>query len=508
MRPGSWAPGRSHRPGLKAGAFDTVFEGSYADRVITASRIDVTHHTSRAHVDGVGTIGIVSNGPRLDLHGAWRDFRWPLVGAEPAVRSASGDYALSGVWPFDLRATGQLVPAGLDPMQLEMEGQLAKDRVTFKSLAAEAFDGQAVLSGEVLWAPQERWSVTGDASDINPGRLRKDLPGKLDFGITASGLGFGGDGDFSVDIRDLRGRLRGTPASGAGHIARKAHTWEFDQASLVLGGTRLAADGTVADTVDLRFTVDSEDLSLLAKDSRGKLRSQGTLRGTLQDPIIDATLRGSGIQHEGMTLESVEGTVNFDASGAKPSNVAIRARNLVYRERTMSDFSLMLDGTAADHVAHITAKATGLALDSEFTGAFAHGVWLGKVRKLSANGTRVAAPRAGFAGGRAAVGRPFARGVVLPERQARARVRGCGLGPGEVVRDGERERSADQHAYLRSHAVGGLSRNAHHHRARVRWGRTSPCRATCARISWMRPSRISSRAGERSASRSAPGSSR
>ena len=119
--------------GLKAGVFDTVFEGSYADRVITASRIEVTHRSSRAHVDGVGTIGIVSNGPQLDLHGAWRDFRWPLVGAEAAMRSASGEYALSGIWPYDVRAAGSVAPTGLDPMQVEMEGQLAKDRVIFSA---------------------------------------------------------------------------------------------------------------------------------------------------------------------------------------------------------------------------------------------------------------------------------------------------------------------------------------------------------------------------------------
>ena len=373
--------------GLKAGAFDTIFDGTYADRVITASRIDVTHVSSRAHADGVGSIGIVSNGPKLDLHGAWRDFRWPLVGADVAMRSASGEYALSGTWPYNLRAAGMIAPTGLDPMQMEMEGHLAKDRVTFSSLDAEAFDGQAVLSGEVIWSPQERWSVMGDASDINPGRVRPDLPGSLDFGITASGVGFGGDGDFSVDIRGLRGRLRGTPASGAGHIARKARTWEFDQARLVLGGTTLAADGKVADALDLRFTVDSEDLSLLAHDSRGKLHAQGSLRGTLQDPTIDADLRGSGLKHQVMTLDSIEGSIEFDSSGARPSNVSLRAKNFVYRERTLSDFALTLQGTAADHVAHVTAKATGLAIDSEFAGAFAHGVWLGKLRKLSASGT-------------------------------------------------------------------------------------------------------------------------
>jgi translocation and assembly module TamB len=66
--------------------------------------------------------------------------------------------------------------------------------------------------------------------------------------------------------------------------------------------------------------------------------------------------------------------------------VDIRARNLAYNERTVSDLSLTLDGTAAEHVAHVKAKATGLALDSELTGAFAHGAWLGQLRKLSMNG--------------------------------------------------------------------------------------------------------------------------
>ena len=37
---------------------------------------------------------------------------------------------------------------------------------------------------------------------------------------------------------------------------------------------------------------------------------------------------------------------------------------------------------AADHVAQLNAKAPGLAVDSEMAGAFAHGAWLGKLRKL------------------------------------------------------------------------------------------------------------------------------
>jgi translocation and assembly module TamB len=371
--------------GLKVGALDTLFEGSYSNRVITASRIELTH-ASRAHLKSAGTISVVAKGPKLDLQGTWKDFRWPLVGNSVALRSESGEYALSGVWPYQVRASGPMAPAGLDPMQVVMEGTLAKDRLIVNSADVDAFEGSAVLSGEVSWAPEDRWSVMGDAVQINPASLRKDLPGKLDFGFTASGLGFRKDDEFSVDIRGLNGRLRGTPATGAGRIAHKKETWEFSQLRLVLGGTTLAADGSIAQTMDLRFAVDSEDLSLIRQDSRGKLHAQGTLKGTLHDPIIQAELRGSGLRHEGVSLEGITASVDFDATGGRASKVDVRARNFAYGERTINDLTLRLNGSAGDHVTNISATARGLALESEMTGAFANGAWLGKLRKLSVNG--------------------------------------------------------------------------------------------------------------------------
>ncbi|MEP7243144.1 MAG: translocation/assembly module TamB domain-containing protein [Gammaproteobacteria bacterium] len=373
--------------GLHAGSFLTIFEGSYADRVITASRLDITHSSSRAHIAGTGDIGIVTNGPKLDLHGTWRDFRWPLVGSDISVRSASGEYALTGTWPYNVRATGMMAPADLAPMHVEMNGRLAKNLVTLDDVDVEAFEGMANLSGEVMWSPQERWKIMGDASDMNPGRLRGDLPGKLDFAFAASGLGFDKDHNFTVDIHGLNGRLRGTPASGSGLIAHRKNVWEFQQLRLALGGTKFSADGRIADAMDLRFAIDSDDLSLLSQESRGKLVANGILRGTLADPIIVAELHGGAMTHEGMTLDALNATVDFDSSGSRPSKVDIRARNFTYRERTLSDLALTLDGAAGNHVAHLDAKATGLAIQSELTGAFAHGAWLGKLNKLSVNGS-------------------------------------------------------------------------------------------------------------------------
>jgi translocation and assembly module TamB len=373
--------------GLHAGAFNTVFVGNYSDHVVTATHMEATHIASGAHAEGAGTFRVVSGGPELDLHGTWKNFRWPLVGSDIAVQSTGGEFGIRGVRPYDVRVIGPIQAANLEPMQVEMEGKLGRDNLVVSSADVEAFDGQAVVSGEVAWSPQDRWALMGDASDMNPGRLREDLPGKLDFHFAAEGSGFSKDGDFSVDVRNLTGRLRGSAASGGGLIARKSNTWELDSVRLALGHTNLSADGHIADAFDLRFTLEAEDLSLLKQESRGKLEGQGTLRGTWADPIVNAEIHGSGIEHEGVSLAAIDARVDFDASGERPSNIDAHARNLVFQDRTLSELAFTLDGSAGNHVAHINAKAPGLAFNSELRGAFAHGQWQGQLRKLNVNGS-------------------------------------------------------------------------------------------------------------------------
>ncbi len=373
--------------GLGAGAFQTVFVGNYADRVVTATHMEATHIASGAHAEGSGTFHVVPGGPQLDLRGTWKNFRWPLVGSSIAVQSTAGEFGIRGVRPFDVRLTGPIQAVDLDPMQVEMEGKLAGDKLTVTAANVEAFDGEATVSGEVAWAPLDRWAVMGDASGINPGRVREDLPGKLDFHFAAEGLGFHGNSDFSVNVRNLTGRLRGNAASGSGHIARKADGWGLEGVRLSLGHTNLSADGRIADALDLHFAIETEDLSLLKQDSRGKLKSQGTLRGTWADPIVNAEVHGTGIEHAGISLAAIDGKVDFDSSGARPSHIDVQAHDLLYDQRTVSEIRFRLNGSANDHVAHLDAKAPGLSLESEFTGAFAHGLWQGQLHKLDVNGS-------------------------------------------------------------------------------------------------------------------------
>ncbi|MBV8806547.1 MAG: hypothetical protein JO042_15930, partial [Sinobacteraceae bacterium] len=265
------ARGPLESSGLKAGVFDTQFEGTYAHHVLWAKHMEITHRASGSHASGEGTIEMVKDGPKLDLRGSWRDFQWPLMGKVVPFHSASADFTVSGTWPYSVHVAGVGQAGNLPPMPATIDGTLAKDRFTFNRADIDLYEGHATLTGEAVWSPRETWVVTGHVSDVNPASVRADLPGKLSFNIATQGVGFGGNGDFSVEVHDIGGRLRGVPASGGGKFGRSGSVWQFDKVRLVLGGTNLAVDGHLDDTFDLRFAVTSKDLSLLAAESRGQL---------------------------------------------------------------------------------------------------------------------------------------------------------------------------------------------------------------------------------------------
>lgn len=371
--------------GLKAGAFQTLFEGSYADRVVTADRIEI-QHPSGAVVHGAGSITVVDKGPRLDLRGTWQSFRWPLVGPDVAVRSASGDYQLSGVWPYEWRAAGPMVARDLEPMPTIGRGRLAKDRAYLDEVSFDGFGGHTVLSGEVAWSPAETWRVTGHTTGLDPTVFRKDLPGKINFDFDAQGAGFDGEGDFSFAMRSLSGRLRGVTASGGGTVARRGKAWELGGIRIGLGRTQIEASGRIGSEVDLGFALEAEDLSWLHEQASGRLSARGRVSGTADDPVVLASIHGSSLHHAGINLARLDADIDFDSRSAKPANVTLKARELVYGKRTVDSIDFTLQGPAANHVAQLAAKAPNLSLELHATGAFAHGVWNGQLSRLDLAG--------------------------------------------------------------------------------------------------------------------------
>jgi translocation and assembly module TamB len=420
------AQGPVDSAGLKVGIFDTQFEGAYSNHILWAKHIDITHHTSGAHAAAGGTIEVVRNGPRLDLRGNWHDLRWPLIGKEVPFHSSSGEFTVGGTWPYAVHATGMAQARDLPPMQTTLDGALAKDRFTFTRGDVDLYGGHATLSGETVWAPGDSWEFAGRVAEVNPALLRSDLPGRLSFNIATQGVGFDGNGDFSVDVHEISGRLRGVPASGGGKVLRSGTTWQFDKLRVGLGGTNLAMDGRLSDTFDLRFALTATDLSLLAPDSRGQLQGNGTIRGTLREPTIAANIHGNGIQHEGVTVQDIDANIDFDPNPQYESKVDARVHNLAYEGRTLDNLTFTLNGKSSNYEVRLAAKALGMSLTAMANGPFSNGIWQGELHSMDIIGTESL---------RLKLERPV--GVLVSAAAARAEWM-CMVGqPGSLCADGE-----------------------------------------------------------------------
>lgn len=372
-------------PSLHAGRIAASFEGSYADRAIRVRRLDL-EQASGTQVSATGEIGIVAHGPRLDLRGAWKHFRWPLASATPAVRSESGQYVIEGVRPYALRGSGDLAVQGLDPVGFELEGSLDEKALHVRTGALHAFDGHGQVSGSIAWSPQPAWSAAGTAIDVSPQSLRPDLPGRVTFDFDASGTHFGKTADFSLAIHHLTGELRHLPARADGRIARRDAVWQLADVSAQLGRTALSLDGTMGGRMNLAFRLSADDLALLDPDFKGRLDAQGRVRGPRSSPAVDATATGASLDYRGLSVAALDARVSLDpARGAALAHVT--ARGLALGPRKLGALTFALDGPQSLEQAVLSVAGASYRVEAHASGTLLDGAWRGELTQLAIRGT-------------------------------------------------------------------------------------------------------------------------
>lgn len=381
------ARGPVNPSGLRAGVFEVQFEGAWANHTLIARHMQARHVDSGARAAGSGTIAVVEHGPRLDLKGSWNEFRWPLTGRDPAVRSGAGTFALEGIMPYRVHLTGDLRTVDLPVMPVDLVGTLDKSSFAIERADVDLYGGHTSASGEVTWSPQQIWAVTGHASGIDPARLRPDLPGSLTFDYTATGRGFDAKGNLAAAFSGLSGRLRGVAASGAGTFTHTGRTWAFSNVKVGLGSASLALDGHVDDKLDLHFALSAQDLSLLSAGSRGQLKASGTLGGTPADPALVGVAHAADIDYAGLKLKGLDADLDFQPdAAARESRIEARLRGLTYQGRTIDAATFTVNGPPSAYRVHVTASAPGIAASAQVTGAYAHRTLTGQLTALSLSG--------------------------------------------------------------------------------------------------------------------------
>jgi translocation and assembly module TamB len=379
------AKGIADSSGLNAGSFDVDFDGFYSRRRLTIRSASATHKASNARISTTGTVDVMKDSrPMLTLAGDWRDFRWPLRGGAPIVRSNKGRYTLEGDRPYRIVADGDFTAADMAPMTGTAVALLDASHVSVTRGSIAAFGGHADLSGDVAWAPSQSWRVTGTANDIDFHQLRPDVPGRIGFDFIAAGRRFASNGDIDLSIDGLHGTLRGGAASGSGRISRRGDDFRFSGVDLHIGKARLTLDGVYGPQRDLHFGLNTDDLSLLSADARGRIAARGSLSGTEKAPVLGIRAQGSSFVFGETSLRSFDADVDMDLRDGGSTTGRMRLRELRFRGRLVDTAEVQIEGRTGDNSAFAVLNASGLQVSLGAHGAFRDGRWQGTIRELDA----------------------------------------------------------------------------------------------------------------------------
>ncbi len=383
-RDGFGAQGTLEPPGLHAGALAVDFYGRYASHVLDVSRATFLHRASGALLRASGSIGIETEGPRLDLRGDWQRFRWPLAAPDANVHSPEGSYTLSGLKPFAFSASGALQVLTLPALHFGASGHIEHNGIDIPDLALDAFGGHAQLRADAQWSPLERWSIAGAMHGLNVSTVRSGVSGRLDFNVSAAGQGFGAGGELQSKFTALAGNVRGQRASGRAGIALAGDDWLLQQVQVQLGATHLEADGRLGVHPDLRFAIDANDLALLHTGARGQLRASGHYRSDTRDPLLVARVRGTGIDFEGMQLQAVSADIDFEPQGNGRADINLQLEQFTSGAHHFSHLGVTTAGTTAAHRYEVDLRAAPYRMQASGQGQYADGVWRAGIEAFTA----------------------------------------------------------------------------------------------------------------------------
>lgn len=377
-RDGYRAKGSLLPPGLRAGNVDLDFAGRYSRGVLTAERIELHHPSAGTRVNLAGTFTATESGLLLALGGDWQQLRWPLTGPAPGLTSRAARFTLRGDGPYEITVAGEAQIGSLPVIDADVAGSLQPGRVELANIEARALDGIGKLSGQVAWKPAESWQLTGDVRGLNPGRVRAALPGKLNFSVKAQGRGFGERGVTEIQVRQLTGELRGTPARGSGELRLANSVLQFSKVDFSAGGLRLALDGAVSQhRNDFKFRIEADDLGVLAAGGKGRLRASGSLRGTPTSMLVKIEAQGRDLSLNGVEVDRLAADVDLDPGGASDTvaRALIEASNVRAFGRKADRIRINVDGRTSAHSLSVDLQGPEIGLKARGQGNFDGAGW-------------------------------------------------------------------------------------------------------------------------------------
>jgi translocation and assembly module TamB len=253
-----------------------------------------------------------SAAPRFSTGLQWTGLQWPLSDPEPLVRSTRGSLKLAGsADAYELTLDAALAGTDIPQSEWQGRGRGNLESLELEQLQGSLLEGAVSLSGPVGWDPVPRWDLQITGSGLNPELLVADIPGELALNAATRGELDAAKGLLAeVQVKQLSGTLLDYPVDLKAQASVAGEVIQLASLDLDSDGNRLHASGTVAPAqMALEWQLDAANPATFVAGASGNLTARGSLDGSPDSPRLGATVQGTALQLETLSVSTLTATV-------------------------------------------------------------------------------------------------------------------------------------------------------------------------------------------------------
>ncbi len=313
------------------------------------------------------------------------DFKHPKIGKADANFKVGGTLV-----NYEFKLTGNLQNKQFSPQALQLEGAGDYDQVSFSSIQTHSLEGDLTGKAEVKWSPELLWLFDGKLQQVKLAKHLPEWPAEFDATVHYQG-GYKNNSLYGgLDLKNLNGLLKGKKISAQGKLQHKDQQLTLDNIQADLGQNKIKASGKASPPFDLSWDIDATDLSQLLPDASldlaGKLTAKGTLKGSLEQPLLNANVKVRDLRYQKYKL----GSANLIAE-SKQGIYSLRGDldQLDLDSQKITDAKLDASGTIENHQLKLAFTHTDANVKLEAQGGWKDPQWKGSLQQLLLNTKQV-----------------------------------------------------------------------------------------------------------------------
>ena len=275
--------------------------------------------------------------------------------------------------------------AGFQNIQLEGAGDY--DQVQLTHINTKSADGNIKGKAEIKWKPEITWLFDGKAQQVKLAKYVPDWPAQLDASLNYQGGYKNGSIQGKLNLKSLSGMLKNKKITASGQLQHVDQDLNVQNILAQLGNNKVKASGKASPPFNLSWDINASELDQLLPDLSGRLIANGTLKGTLDQPILNAKVDAKKIKYQAYRL----GSANLVAQ-TKQGIYSLKGslNNLNLDKQKIHNATIDASGKINNHHIKLDLTHSEAKVQLQAQGGWINQQWKGVIKKLQLNTKQVA----------------------------------------------------------------------------------------------------------------------